>query len=130
MANKMKKTQRDFYNELLTLAINDEQREFINGRIAQLDKKSASKSNGQTATQKANAELKDKILAEMEVGKPYTVTAMLKELDCVAELTNQKVSALMKQLVEDGFMYIGVRKDGFEFLLTDELKAYVGYTEE
>jgi predicted transcriptional regulator len=27
---------------------------------------------------------------------------MLKELDCVAELTNQKVSALMKQLVEDG----------------------------
>lgn len=36
----------------------------------------------------------------------------------------------MKQLVEDGFMYIGVRKDGFEFLLTDELKAYVGYTEE
>ena len=104
MANKMKKTQRDFYNELLTLAINDEQREFINGRIAQLDKKSASKSNGQTATQKANAELKDKILAEMEVGKPYTVTAMLKELDCVAELTNQKVSALMKQLVEDGLV--------------------------
>lgn len=104
MANKMKKTQRDFYNELLALAINDEQKEFINGRIAQLDKKSASKSNGQTATQKANAELKGKILAEMEVGKAYTVTAMLKELDCVAELTNQKVSALMKQLVEDGLV--------------------------
>lgn len=104
MANQKKKTQRDFYNELLALAINDEQKDFINGRIAQLDKKSASKSNGQTATQKANAELKNKILAEMEDGKQYTVTAMLKELDCVAELTNQKVSALMKQLVEDGLV--------------------------
>ena len=104
MANQKKKTQREFYNELLALAINDEQRAFINGRLAQLDKKSASKSNGQTATQKANAELKNKILAEMEVGKSYTVTAMLKELDCVAELTNQKVSALMKQLVEDGLV--------------------------
>ena len=100
MANKMKKTQRDFYNELLALAINDEQKEFINGRIAQLDKKSASKGKVVTATQKDNQILKEKILAEMEVGKQYTVTAMLKELDCVAELTNQKVSALMKQLVE------------------------------
>ena len=102
MANKMKKTQRDFYNELLALAINDEQKDFINGRIAQLDKKSASKGKVVTATQKDNQILKEKILAEMEVGKPYTVTAMLKELDCVAELTNQKVSALMKQLVESG----------------------------
>lgn len=102
MANQKKKTQRDFYNELLALAINDEQKEFINGRIAQLDKKSASKGKVVTATQKDNQILKEKILAEMEVGKPYTVTAMLKELDCVAELTNQKVSALMKQLVESG----------------------------
>lgn len=104
MANKMKKTQRDFYNELLALAINDEQREFINGRIAQLDKKSASKGKVVTATQKDNQILKEKILAEMENGKAYTVTAMLKELDCVAELTNQKVSALMKQLVESGLV--------------------------
>lgn len=104
MANQKKKTQRDFYNELLALAINDEQREFINGRIAQLDKKSASKGKVVTATQKDNQILKEKILAEMEVGKPYTVTAMLKELDCVAELTNQKVSALMKQLVEDNLV--------------------------
>ena len=104
MANAKKKTQREFYNELLALAINDEQREFINGRLAQLDKKANSKSYGQTATQKANAELKAKILEEMEDGKQYTVTAMLKELECVAELTNQKVSALMKQLVEDNLV--------------------------
>lgn len=101
MANSTKKTQRDFYNELLALPnITKEQKEFIEGRIAQLDKKSASKSDKPTATQKANAELKDKILAEMEDGKAYTISEMLKALPCCAELSNQKVSAVMKQMVE------------------------------
>ena len=105
MANSVKKTQKEMFNEILNgYGLSAEHKAFLEGRIAQLDKKSASKSTGQTATQKANAELKGKILAEMEVGKAYTVTAMLKELDCVAELTNQKVSALMKQLVEDNLV--------------------------
>ena len=101
MANSTKKTQRDFYNEILNgYALTDEQKEFIKGRIAQLDKKASSSSGKQTATQKANAELKDKILAEMESGKAYTISDMLKSLECCAELSNQKVSAVMKQLVE------------------------------
>lgn len=101
MANSTKKTQRDFYNEILNgYALTDEQREFIEGRIAQLDKKSTSSSGKQTATQKANVELKDKILAEMESGKAYTISDMLKAFECCADLSNQKVSAIMKQLVE------------------------------
>ena len=101
MANSTKKTQRDFYNEILNgYALTDEQKEFIKGRIAQLDKKSTSSKGKETATQKANAELKDKILAEMESGKAYTISDMLKSLECCAELSNQKVSAVMKQLVE------------------------------
>lgn len=101
MANSTKKTQRDFYNEILNdYALTDEQKEFIKGRIAQLDKKANSSSGKQTATQKANAELKDKILAEMENDKAYTISDMLKSLECCAELSNQKVSAVMKQLVE------------------------------
>lgn len=101
MANSTKKTQKDFYNEILNgYALTDEQKEFIKGRIAQLDKKSTSSSGKQTATQKANAELKDKILAEMESDKAYTISDMLKNLECCAELSNQKVSAVMKQLVD------------------------------
>ena len=83
MANSTKKTQRDFYNEILNgYALTDEQKEFIKGRIAQLDKKSTSSKGKETATQKANAELKDKILAEMESDKAYTISDMLKNLEC------------------------------------------------
>ena len=109
MANSTKKTQRDFYNEILNgYALTDEQKEFIKGRIAQLDKKSTSSKGKETATQKANAELKDKILAEMESDKAYTISDMLKAFECCADLSNQKVSAVMKQLVES---YLVIRTE-------------------
>lgn len=101
MANSVKKTQKEMFNEILNgYGLSAEHKAFLEGRIAQLDKKSASKSDKPTATQKANAELKDKILAEMEEGKAYTISEMLKVLPSCADLSNQKVSAVMKQMVE------------------------------
>lgn len=101
MANSVKKTQKEMFNEILNgYGLSAEHKAFLEGRIAQLDKKSASKSDKPTATQKANAELKDKILAEMEADKAYTISEMLKALPSCADLSNQKVSAVMKQLVE------------------------------
>jgi len=101
MANKTKKTQKELFTEILNgYALNDEQKEFIKGRIAQLDKKANSASGKQTATQKANADLKDKILGAMEKDKAYTITDLIKSFDFLADLSNQKVSAVMKQLVD------------------------------
>jgi len=101
MANSVKKTQKELFNEILNgYGLSAEHKAFLEGRIAQLDKKSASKSDKPTATQKANAELKDKILVEMAEGKAYTISEMLKALPSCAELSNQKVSAVMKQMVE------------------------------
>ena len=101
MANSVKKTQKEMYAEILNGdGLSAEHKAFLEGRIAQLDKKSASKSDKPTATQKANAELKDKILAEMAEGKAYTISEMLKALPSCAALSNQKVSAIMKQMVE------------------------------
>ena len=115
MANSVKKTQKEMFNEILNgYGLSAEHKAFLEGRIAQLDKKSASKSDKPTATQKANAELKDKILAEMEEGKAYTISDMLKALSSCAELSNQKVSAVMKQMVEAGLV---VRSE-------DKRKAY------
>ena len=105
MANSVKKTQKEMFNEILaSYGLSDEHKAFIEGRIAQLDKKSTSKSDKPTATQKANAELKDKILAEMEYDKAYTISEMLKVLPCCAELSNQKVSAICNQMVKDNLM--------------------------
>lgn len=115
MANSVKKTQKEMFNEILNgYGLSAEHKAFLEGRIAQLDKKSASKSDKPTATQKANAELKDKILAEMEADKAYTISDMLKALPSCAELSNQKVSAVMKQMVEAGLV---VRSE-------DKRKAY------
>lgn len=105
MANSVKKTQKEMFNEILNgYGLSAEHKAFLEGRIAQLDKKSASKSDKPTATQKANAELKDKILAEMEYDKAYTISEMLKVLPCCAELSNQKVSAICNQMVKDNLM--------------------------
>lgn len=53
-----------------------------------------------TATQKANEAIKTMLYAEMEQGKPYTITQMIKELPSVKPFTNQKVASLVRQLVD------------------------------
>lgn len=55
-----------------------------------------------TATQKANADYKVAILNGMESGKAYTISELIKAIPEIAELTNQRVSALVRQMVEAG----------------------------
>lgn len=55
-----------------------------------------------TATQTENVGLKEAILAFMEVGKQYTVTDIMKGCAKVDGLSNQRVSALVRQLKDDG----------------------------
>ena len=57
-----------------------------------------------TATQKANEGYKEAILAYMEVGKKYTITELMKGVVELADLSNQRVSALVRQLKEDGLV--------------------------
>ena len=54
-----------------------------------------------TATQKANEGYKTAILEFMEVGKKYTITDLMKEVVELADLSNQRVSALVRQLKEE-----------------------------
>ena len=57
-----------------------------------------------TATQKANEVYKTAILEFMEVGKKYTITDLMKEVVELADLSNQRVSALVRQLKEEGLV--------------------------
>ena len=103
MADK-KMTKRDYFNELLNISEVKENKsmvEFINHELELLEKKNASKSSTETKTQKENAGIKENLLNEMEQGKRYTISDMLKELPCCKELTNQKVSALVRQLITE-----------------------------
>ena len=70
MANKKQKTQKEMYNELLAHPdLTEEQKEFLKGRIAALDKKSTSKK--QTESQKRNVELAEAVYAYMAEEKMY-----------------------------------------------------------
>ena len=79
--------------------------EFVDREVELLNRKSAKASSGErkaTATQLANESLKAEILADMEVGKAYSVGEVRKTIECCAGLSSQKVTPLMKQLAESG----------------------------
>ena len=71
-------------------------------------KESISKKNSAerkpTATQKANEGYKEAILSFMEVGKKYTISELMKEVVELADLSNQRVSALVRQLKDSGLV--------------------------
>ena len=104
MANK-KMTQRDYYNAILALEnLPTEIEEFVKGRIEALDKKSGKASGKPTATQVANKGIKNAIVEGMEPNEAYTITDIIKSIPACAELTNQKVSALVRQLIAEGLV--------------------------
>lgn len=73
--------------------------EFINNEIELLNKKSSK--NTLTKTQVENEKLKEKILATLvELDKYATITEIQEANIELAELSNQKISALLKQLVD------------------------------
>lgn len=71
-------------------------------------KESISKKNSAerkpTATQKANEGYKEAILSFMEVGKKYTISELMKSVVEIVDLSNQRVSALVRQLKESGLV--------------------------
>lgn len=101
-----KRTQKDFYNAMVAYFNGDatevtvaEMVDFCKGRIAVLDNKSASRKP--TKTQKENEELKEKVLAVLG-SKGITVSEVMTKDADLGALSNQKVSALLKSLVNDG----------------------------
>lgn len=78
--------------------------EFIDHELELLAKKNASGSDKPTAVQIANNGIKEEILDFManEPNRLFTISEMQKVIPCCAELTNQRISALVRQLKDDG----------------------------
>lgn len=76
--------------------------DFINERAELHSKRNGSKSSKPTKAQVENEGIKTSIVNEMVEGEKYSVTEMLSKLPCCEGLTNQKVSALVRQLVAEG----------------------------
>lgn len=102
------------YAMALEIAINDEIENGTHGNeyLEKLEalkesiaKRNSSKSGkkGMTATQKENEKIKVEILEFLETeDRGFSISEMIKGIDCLADASNQKVSALLKQMIDDG----------------------------
>lgn len=77
--------------------------EFIDHEVELLSKKNSTEKKP-TAQQTANAGIQSAILSAMsaEPNRLFTITELIKSVPECADLTNQRVSALVRQLVDAG----------------------------
>lgn len=96
----MKKTKKEYFNELMTyVSDNEDLMAFIQHELEMLDKKKTSGKNN--AKVQENTALKEKIYNLLcAEDRALTITEMVKLLD--EEVSNQRVSALVKQLKDAG----------------------------
>jgi len=106
---KTKITKRDYFKMLAEVVAESgrenqaELQAFINHEVELLDKKSASRGTVTTAKQKENEDLKEYILGVLtEINRAVTITELQAEDVKLGELTNQRISAMLKQLKDEG----------------------------
>lgn len=128
MTNTNKMTKKDFFKLLAGIVEKTEDfdkktetLDFINHEIELLNKKSSVPGKKKTAHIKENEELMELIGIALELfGKPVTVTTMIKENAEMSKLSSQKLSALLKKMIEAGKVVRTVEKRVPYFSLAKE----------
>ena len=109
MANTKKLTKKDYFAQLREVVKDKpELVAFIDHEVELLTRKNSG--NSQTKTQKENEVVSEMLVTELEkIGKPITITDLMSTSEVVKDyvlengnhLTNQKISAIFKQLVDN-----------------------------
>ena len=93
-----KMTKREMFEQIkANYNLTVEEVKFIDHELELLAKKNSAEKKP-TAVQVANEGLKTAILEFMVVGERYTITDLMKSVPELADLSNQRVSALVRQL--------------------------------
>ena len=95
-----KKTKRDLFLEVReVVAGNEELVAFVDHELELLDKKASTKS---TKVNEEQVTLMEKIVNALnEIGRSVTISELQKENAEMAEYSNQKLSAMLKKLVDN-----------------------------
>ena len=103
MANEKKMTKREMFEQIkANYQLTDAEVAFIDHELELLAKKNASEKKP-TAQQVANEGLKSTIIEVLtDNGGLMTVTDVQKSCEELSALSNQRVSALLRQLKDDG----------------------------
>lgn len=113
MATKM--TKRDYFNALLAISevqSNEALVDFINHELELLAKKNSADKKP-TAQQVANEGLKAAILAGMTPNRLYTITELIKEIPELNDMTNQRVSAIVRQMIPEKITRVEDKRKAF-----------------
>ena len=97
-------TKRDRFNALLAIPAvqaDPDLVDFIEHELELLAKKNSADKKP-TAQQTANEGIEAAIVEAMEPNHLYTVTELQKSVEACADLSNQRVSALLRQLKDEG----------------------------
>ena len=126
MENK-KVTKREYFGMIMDMCKDREDIvNFCKHEIELLDKKNAK--GGVTKTQKENEIVANVLMEELaKVGKPITITDLMNSSEVVKEyrlengnaLSNQKISAIFKQLVESNKVVKVIDKKKSYFSIAD-----------
>ena len=102
MANIKKMTKADYFKQILAnYPLTPEEKTFIEHELELLAKKNSAEKKP-TAQQVANQSVADAIVNAMEGGVLYTITDFIKSVPACADLTNQRVSAIVRGLKDAG----------------------------
>ena len=102
MEKTKKMTKVDYFKQIKAkYALTEDEVKFVDHEIELLIKKNSAEKKP-TAQQTANEGIKTAIVEGMEPNRLYTVTEIIKSIPECADMTNQRVSALLRQLVEGG----------------------------
>lgn len=92
------------YTEALTIALNADLPEEVKDKLTALREQIAKRNSAErkpTKAQKANEELRE-VVFEALGAEPQTVTQIMAQDERLSALSNQKVSALVNALVDEG----------------------------
>ena len=100
MAEIKKMTKKDFFIQLRGMVADRQDLvDFIDHELELLDRKSSKSS--ETKTQIENKSIMETILSELtRIARPITISELQSESDILKEYSNQKLSALLKKLVD------------------------------
>lgn len=99
MANTKKMTKADYFKQIkANYNLTDEEKAFIEHELELLAKKNSAEKKP-TAQQVANAGVADAIYEGMVEGTLYTITDLIKTIPECANLTNQRVSAIVRGMI-------------------------------
>ena len=112
----MKMTKREKFEMLKTIsavAENAMLMEFIDHELEILARKNSPANKKLTANQLVNEGVKETIIQTMEPGKLYSITDMIKTIPCCNDMSNQRVNALVRQMVPEKIERVVVKRRAY-----------------